>query len=108
MVKKSERKAYAFIASFFSIVGFLVALLAWKEDKYVMHYAKQSLVIFIIAVAAGILNNIFMFIPILGWIIMAGLNILVFVLWLMNWTNALSGEKKDIEIISKFAKKIDL
>ena len=106
--KKEDSKLFAFLAAFFSIVGFLIALIAKKEDKYVMYYAKQSLVIFIIAVAAGIASGLFGWIPIIRWIIAAGLNILVFILWLVSWIYALSGEMKHIPIVSDFAEKINL
>ena len=49
-VERGDHKGRAFITVFFSIVGFLIAILAWKDDKYVMFYAKQSLVIFVFGV----------------------------------------------------------
>jgi len=73
-----------------------------------MHYAKQSLVIFIFAVIASAVIAILSWIPILGWVIALGLRVLVFVAWIYNWTYALSGEKKFVPIIGEYAKKIDL
>jgi uncharacterized membrane protein len=106
--KKDDSKMYAFIATFFSIVGFVIALFVWKDDKYVMYYAKHSLVIFVIAVLAGIINSGLVFIPVLGWLIGLALNVLVFILWLVSWVHALSGEMKDIHVVTDFAKKINL
>lgn len=42
-VKKMSKPktAEAFVVSFLSIIGFIIALLAWKDDKYVMHYASK-------------------------------------------------------------------
>ena len=82
MVIKKDSKTNAFITAFFSIVGFIIAILAWKKDKYVMHYAKQSLVIFIFAVIASAVIAILSWIPILGWVIALGLRVLVFVAWI--------------------------
>lgn len=114
MVKKKEekikkvddKKLFAFIATFLSIIGFVIALLARKDDKYVMFYAKQSLVIFIISAIAGILFPFFSLIPIIGSVIKVGLNIIIFILWLVSWIYALSGEKKDVLIVGEYAKKI--
>ena len=47
MVKKKDKTLFAFVTTFLSIVGFIIALLAWKKDKYVMHYAKISLAVYV-------------------------------------------------------------
>lgn len=108
MNKKDESKLFAWIATFLSIVGFVIALIAKKDDKYVMYYARQSLVIFIIAVIAGIIRWIFMWIPVIGAIINAVLGIIIFILWLISWIYALSGEEKSIPVVSEWADKIKL
>ena len=105
---KGDPKARAFIATFFSIIGFIIAFLSWKKDQYVMFYARQSLVLFIVMIVAGIINAILALIPIVGWIVMTCLNIFVFILWLFSWIYALSGEKKDVIFIGEYAKKINL
>jgi len=79
--KDGDKKLYAFITTFFSIIGFVIAILAWRDDKYVMFYAKQSLVVFIVAVIAGIVQGVLMWIPIIGWLIYVALSVIVFVLW---------------------------
>ena len=106
--KNSDSKGYAFVATFFSIVGFIIALLAWRKDKYTMFYAKQSLVLFIVAIAVSILSTIVGWIPILGTIISVVLQIFMFVLWLLSWIYALSGEEKYVPIFGHYADKIDL
>jgi uncharacterized membrane protein len=108
MVKKEDSKLYAFVATFLSVVGFLIAILTWRKNKYVIFYAKQSLIIFIIAVGASIISGVLGWIPVIGWIISTGLNIIVFIIWLLSWINALSGKKKDMPVIGMYAKKIDL
>ena len=45
--KEDDGKLFAFLAVLLSILGFIIALLAKKDNKYVMFYAKQSLVLFI-------------------------------------------------------------
>jgi len=106
--KEEDKKLLAFLATFLSLVGFVIALIVKKKDAYVMHYAKQSLVIFIIGVIAGIISDILIWIPIMGGLIRFSLNILIFTVWLISWINALSGKKKEIFIISYWSKKINL
>jgi len=114
MPKKKETKdkenqiLFAFLATFLSIIGFLIALIVKPDDKYVMYYAKQSLVIFIISILAGIIGNIFEHLFIIGTIIKSSLNILVVLIWALSWIYALSGKKKQIPIVSDWTKKINL
>jgi len=106
--KNNDRKLFAFLAVFLSIVGFIIALLAKKEDKYVMFYAKQSLVLFIAIIAVSIIDWVLVFIPIIGWIAIVILNIILVILWIMSWIYALSGEEKEIPIVGKYARSINL
>ena len=113
MVKKLKRskendKLLAFVATFLSIVGFIIALIAWHDNKYIMFYARQSLVIFIVGVVAGFFQSIFSFIPVIGNIIVAALWLIVFLLWLFSWIYALSGKEKDVPVVGDWARKIDL
>lgn len=109
-VKKSrgDSKVYAFIATFFSVIGFIVALLAWRDDKYVMFYAKQSLILFIIAFVVVLVNSLLVWIPLLGWWIAFILNVLVIIGWFMTWIYALSGKQKNVPIVSRFTRKFNL
>ncbi len=100
MPKKGEKKVLAWIASFFTIVGFLIAILISREDKYVMFYAKQGLIIFIGFVIAEILMEI----KIIGWLFY----IFIIILWVASWINALSGKKINTFIIGDIAEKIKL
>ncbi len=109
MAKKNKSSnTHAFIATFFSIVGFVIALLLWKDDKYVMYYAKQSLVIFVLAVLVGVITPGLSILPGIGYILNVALNLVVLLPWLFSWMNALSGKKKRIPVLSDFANKINL
>jgi len=102
--KKSKReddsKLYAFLATFFSIVGFIIALIAKKDNKYVMFYARQSLVIFI----AWIIAEVFKSVDLVGWI----LKVIVLIIWILSWVYALTGEERNIPVIGELAKKIKI
>ena len=102
--KEDDSKLFAFFATFLSILGFLIALIAKKDDKYVMFYAKQSAIIFIIfvvAVAAGI-------IPIIGGVIKVVVSIIGTLLWIISCVYALSGKMKDVPFVGDYAKKLKI
>jgi|SRR3989344_197561 len=106
--KEGDSKLFAFLATFFSIIGFIIALILKRDDKYVMFYAKQSLVIFIIAIIAGIIDKLLFFVLVIGDIISTALSLLVLLIWLMSWIYSLSGEMKSVPLIGEYAKKIKL
>ncbi len=107
-VLKDESTLYAFVATFFSIFGFIIALLFWKDNDYVMFYAKQSLVLFIFAILVYLVNVVLFLIPIIGWGIMVVLHLVTIVLWVISWIYAMSGEIKELPIIGGFAKNFKL
>lgn len=105
---ESDKTLFAFLATFLSIIGFFIAIIVKRNDKYVMYYAKQSLVIFIIGVLAGVIGIIMKFIPIIGHITNFALWIIIIIVWILSWIYSLSGKEEHIPIISDWAKKIDL
>ena len=106
--KGDNRILFAFLATFLSIIGFVIALVVKRDDDYVMYYAKQSLIIFIIIAVLGAISRLLLIIPIIGWIIYAAVSIFSFILWVISWVNPLSGMKRAIPIVSEWADKINL
>jgi len=102
---EQDSKVWAFLSVFLSVLGVVLAYLLKKDDSYVMHYAKQSLVLVVAWVILWVLNFVLVFIPFVGrfvfWILWLGL----VVLWVMGWVYALSGEKKEIPVLGSFASK---
>jgi len=107
-VKDDDTKLFAFLATFLSIIGFVIALIAKKENKYVRFYAKQSLIVFIVGLIAGIISWVFIGLPIIGWIINLALNIIILILWIVSWIYALSGEMREVPVVGIYARKINL
>ena len=103
--KNDDKILFAFLATFLSIIGFIIALIAKKNDKYVMFYAKQSLVVFIVGAVLGVITKILMFIPIIGAIINVAVGIIVFILWLVSCIYALSGEEKEVPVVGIYGRK---
>ncbi len=104
--KEDDSKLFAFLAVLLSVVGFIIAYSIKKDNKYVMFYAKQSLVLFIGWIALWIVGMVLGFIPFLGimvhWILSLGL----LVLWVIGLIYSLSGEMKHIPLVGDFAKKL--
>jgi len=96
-----DKKLYAFLASFFTIIGFIVALLLWRKDKYIMHYAKHGLVLFIAQVVIMVLSPYLFFLSGILWV-------LFIILWIVTWVNSFSGKMKKTFLIGDLADKIDL
>ena len=99
--KQDEKILYAFIASFFLIIGFIIALIVKKDDKYVMFYAKQGLVICIGWFILMVLTPILFFISPIAWV-------LLIILWVITWINSLSGIKKKTIVVGDLAEKIKI
>ncbi len=106
--KSDDSVLYAFLATFLSIVGFVIAIVVRRRDKYVMFYARQSIVIFVIGAIAGVLASIIGWIPIIGWIVSFALSIFVMLLWVLSWIYALSGKEKDVLFVGEYARKIKI
>jgi uncharacterized membrane protein len=104
--EEKENVFLAFLTSFLSIIGFILAFLFWRDKKYVMFYAKQCLVVFLFGIIAGALGKVLFFFPIMGPLIDFALNFLVFLAWLLSWVYALSGEMKEIPLLGEWARKI--
>jgi len=103
-----DEKIMAFLATFLSIIGFIIVLISANKDKYVRFYAKQSLVVFITAIIAFLIGKITFFIPIIGNAIEFILNVAILVLWILSWVYALSGNIKYVPIIGKYGDYVDL
>ena len=105
MVKKTkrigdeDRKLYAFISSFFTIVGFIIALILWRKDKYIMHYAKHGLVLFIAQAVIVVLGPFLYFLSSVLWVLWV-------ILWIVSWMNSFSGKMKKTFLIGDLADKI--
>ncbi len=93
--KKQDNKIlFAFLATFLSIIGFIIAIIVKRDDKYVIYYAKQSLIIFIIGAVAGAFGRMIIWIPIMGPLMNFALIVLVFIACFSCWIYALSEEEK--------------
>ena len=105
--QQSDDKLFGFLAVFLGLIGFLIVLLAKRDSKYAMFYAKQSLVLVITYVIVWVASIVFMMIPFIGWLVGLALWIGMIILWVIAWVNALSGQMKSTPIIGGFAEKFN-
>ena len=102
--QEDEKKLFAFLAAFLTIIGFIIALIVKRDDKYVIFYAKHGLVLFILQVIASVVDML----PVIGKIASVVMWIIFLILWVITWLNALSGTTKNTPVIGEMASKIKL
>jgi uncharacterized membrane protein len=101
---RKESKIWAFLAVLLTIIGFIIVLLAKRDDKYALYYGKQGLVLFIAYLIAGAVR----WIPFIGDFASGILMIVVFVLWIIAMIYSFSGNMKPAPLIGELAEKIKL
>ena len=97
-----EGKVFAILAYIWILC--LIPLLVKKENKFAFFHAKQGLVLFIAAVAVGIIGMI----PFLGWLIAVLGLMLIPIICLIAIIQVLMGNYWRIPIIADIADKINI
>ncbi|MDD3679302.1 MAG: DUF4870 domain-containing protein [Candidatus Shapirobacteria bacterium] len=89
-----------------SYIGILVLipLLAAKDDEFAQFHAKQGLVLFLAALAVGLVGMI----PVLGWLVAFFGGIGCLVLSVMGIINVVNGERKQLPLVGQFADKFNI
>ena len=82
--------------AYFGLIGFLIAFLTKKDNKYVMYHAQQSLIIVICMFVVAI--------PVIGWLIGIG----AFVLFIIGMLNGFKGEIKPLPLVGEIAFKFGI
>ncbi|MBU0907697.1 MAG: hypothetical protein KKE05_06090 [Nanoarchaeota archaeon] len=96
----NESKVFAWLATFFTVIGFIIVLILKKNDEYVTYYSKQGIVLFI----GFVIGGVFQAVPVIGQLFV----LFVVVLWVFSWVNALSGKKRRTWIVQDLAERIKL
>lgn len=86
----------------------LIPLLTKKGDKFVMHHAKQGLVLLIAEVIFGFAGWILAFIPVIGWLISTVVWLYIVIMIIMGLINAAGGKHWEMPLLGGFAKNINL
>jgi len=101
--KKGNSKIWAFVAVFFGFIGLTIAYIFKRDDKYVLYYIKQSMILFIARVVTNVIGWLFGA-TFTGLLVGAVLGVTLLVLWVITLVNSLSGEMKETPLIGSFAK----
>lgn len=99
------------IISYFSLIGWIIAFVLYNNNKSKLaaFHIRQSLGLMIVAIALYIVMFIFLFIPVLGWIISILIYIAlvgVFVLWIIGLVAAINGQEKPVPVIGNLAQSM--
>ena len=101
-----EGKLFAFLAYLLGIIGFIIVLVAKKDNKFAMFHAKQSLVLFFGWVIGGVIWVLP--IPFLHSLIGGIVHLLVLILSIMGMVYALTGQEKDLPVVGQIASQMNI
>ncbi|MDE1191911.1 MAG: hypothetical protein PW786_07225 [Arachidicoccus sp.] len=92
------------IVSYLSIIGWIIALVLHNNNKTSLgaYHLRQTITLYIIAIALGIAESFLVFIPFIGWLIGIAFIFLfigIFVLWIIGFIAAINGQEKPIPVI---------
>jgi uncharacterized membrane protein len=99
------------IISYFSLIGWIIAYVLYNNNKTKLaaFHIRQSLGLMLTAVALYIVMFVFLFIPVLGWLISILIWIAlvgIFILWVIGLVAAINGEEKPVPVIGTKAQEI--
>ena len=97
------------ILSYCTLIGFIVAIVMNSDQKSKselgVFHIRQSLGLYITSFAMMFVSFIFVFIPVLGWMISILINISyigILVLWILGLISAINSEKKLMPVVGQF------
>ncbi len=102
-----ERNKVFAVISYLPPFLFLVALIAARQSRFAMYHCNQAIVLLLAAIVCGIINTvlgwILVFIPILGWMLLAAIHFILFfgviTLAIIGIMNAAKGVCKPLPFI---------
>lgn len=99
------------IISYFSLIGWIIAFVMYNSNKsrLAAFHIRQSLGLMIAAIALYIVMFIFLFIPVLGWIVSILIYIClvgIFVLWIIGLVAAINGQEKPVPVLGPMAQNM--
>ncbi|MFT3827425.1 MAG: hypothetical protein QM731_26115 [Chitinophagaceae bacterium] len=96
--------------SYLTIIGWIVALMQHNNNKTTLgaFHLRQSIALFITAIAFWVVQILFVFIPYIGWLISIAFMFVyigLFVLWIVGFIAALNGQEKAVPVIGDKAQE---
>jgi len=99
----NEEKTVAII-SYITLIGWIIAIIMHNgsnKTKLGAFHIRQSLGIWIYAIACFIVGFILAFVPVLGWLISIVLNLSILAAWIMGLIGAAQGEMKPLPLLGQ-------
>jgi uncharacterized membrane protein len=95
------------------LLGGLIFLILEKKNEYVRYWAAQSLIVgavlFAFWIVFGVLVQIFVHIPVVGWLVLIALWLLSvvvglgsLVVWIIMLINSFGGKRWDVPLLGKY------
>jgi uncharacterized membrane protein len=102
----SEDKTVA-ILSYLTLIGFIAAIVinSNKKTQLGAYHLRQSLGLFLTAIAVGMGGVVLAIIPILGILCLFAIWVGILVLWVMGLIAAINGEMKPMPIVGPMYQK---
>jgi len=98
-----EGKGLAGVA-YLTFIGFLVALIAGKENRFVMYHVQQALILYLVLTAGSFLAII----PFLGCLVILVVWVFAIVCVIIGATNGFGGKVVPLPIIGQWGLKFNL
>ena len=92
------------IVSYLTFIGWIIAFVLYQNNKseLAIFHIRQTLGIYLM----GIVGMLFLWIPLIGWILSILLPIFIFVLWIIGLINAAQGETKPVPLVGEFSQEL--
>jgi uncharacterized membrane protein len=96
------------IISYFTWIGWIIAFVLHNSNKSQLgaYHLRQTLALMILGILCYILYFMLLFIPIIGWAIIALLWIGLVVLWVVGLIAAINGQEKPMPVIGPMAQNL--
>lgn len=93
----------AAIVSYLTLIGFIAAIFIHNGNKTCIgaFHLRQSLGLLLIGIAIGFAASIVAVIPFIGWLLALGVYGGFFVLWVLGFLSALSGQPKPVPLLGE-------
>ena len=95
-----------------NVAGLLCYLVGWvtgiiflileKDNQFVRFHAIQSIIVF---GAATVIDIVFRFIPVIGWVIAWIVGVIAFILWIVLMVKAYQGQRYKVPIAGNIAEQ---
>lgn len=88
------------IVSYLGLIGWIIAIAtnSPKEEQTSFHL-RQMLGLMLLVIPVYILAFVFVWVPVLGWLLIMAMYAVTFVLWVLGFISALQGERKEVPVV---------